>query len=127
MNVVDSSGWLEYFADTPRADYFAAAIEEVEHLIVPAISIYEVYKRLYAQVGREIALEAIAYMQTGTVVDLDTGLAIEAAEFSADNKVPMADSIIYILSRFHEATLWTQDCDLEGFDRVNYQKKSARQ
>lgn len=124
MNVVDSSGWLEYFADTSYADYFAEAIEDIDQLVVPAISIYEVYKRLYSQRGRDIALEAIAYMQTGKVVDIDVGLAIEAAEFSSENKVPMADSIIYILSRFHGATLWTQDCDLEGFEGVKYQSKS---
>lgn len=123
MNVVDSSGWLEYFADSSYADFFASAIEDTEHLIVPSISIFEVYKKLYIQRGRDIALEAIAYMQTGRVVDLDTGLAIEAAEFSADNKVPMADSIIYIISRFYKATLWTQDYDLKGFTGVEYQRK----
>ena len=124
MNVVDSSGWLEYFADTASADYFAEAIEDIDSLIVPVLTIYEVYKRLYAQRGRDIALEATAYMQSGKVVDLDAGLAIEAAEFSSDNKVPMADSIIYILSRFYGATLWTQDVDLEPFEGVQYQPKN---
>ena len=125
MNVVDSSGWLEYFADSSYADFFAPAIEAPEALIVPSISIYEVYKRLYVQRGRDVALEAVAYMQTGRVVDMDVGLAIEAAEFSAENKVPMADSIIYVLTRHHGAELWTQDVDLDGFKGVNCQPKKA--
>ena len=123
MNVVDSSGWLEYFADTSYANYFAKAIEDIDSLIVPVITIYDVYKRLYLQKGRDVALEAIGYMQSGKVVDLDAGLAIEAAEFSSNNKVPMADSIIYTLSRFHEATLWTSDLDPEPFEGVQYQPK----
>jgi len=126
MNVVDSSGWLEYFADSNHADFFADAIEDRQNLVVPAISIYEVYKRLYIQRGRDIALEAVAYMQTGKVVDMDTGLAIEAAEFSAEKKVPMADSIIYKIAQSHKAILWTQDIDLEGLDGVQYQKKQTK-
>ena len=124
MNVIDSSGWLEYFADADNAEFFAEPIESRSDLIVPVLSIYEVYKRLYQQKGRAIALEAVAYMQTGKVVDLDVGLALEAAEFSAENKVPMADSIIYIISRFHESTLWTQDKDLKGFPGVVYTQKN---
>ena len=125
MNVVDSSGWLEYFADTSFADFFVSAIEDADNLVVPSITIFEVYKRLYTHKGRDIALEAIAYMQTGKVVDVDTGLAVEAAEFSVNEKVPMADSIIYILARFHTAVLWTQDYDLKGFEGVEYQRKQG--
>jgi len=126
MNVVDSSGWLEYFADSNYADFFADAIEDQQNLLVPVISIYEVYKRLYIQRGRDIALEAIAYMQTGKTVDMDTGFAIEAAEFSAGKKVPMADSILYTIAQKNKATLWTQDVDLKGFEGVRYQKKQTK-
>ena len=124
MNVVDSSGWLEYFADGPGADFFSSAIENTPKLIVPAISLYEVYKRIYQQRGREFALQATASMQLGDVVHLDETLALEAAEFSADSKVPMADSMIYVTARMHGATLWTQDIDLEPFPGVRYQAKS---
>ena len=126
MNVVDSSGWLEYFADSNYADFFADAIEDQQKLLVPAISIYEVYKRLYIQRGRDTALEAIAYMQTGKVIGMDTGIAIEAAEFSAERKVPMADSIIYTVARTNDATLWTQDIDLKGLEGVQYQQKQNK-
>ena len=123
MNVVDSSGWLEYFADAPGADFFASAIENSAKLIVPVISIYEVYKRIYLQAGRDAALQATASMQMGAVVDMDSNLAMEAAEFSAINKVPMADSIIYVIARAHGAILWTQDEDLASFEHVRYQPK----
>lgn len=126
MNVVDSSGWLEYFADTSQADFFANAIEDTEALIVPVITIYEVYKRLYIQRGREVALSAIAYMNSGKVVELTTGAAIEAAEFSAEHKIPMADSMIYILAHQYCATLWTQDVDLEGLTGVKYKAKDKK-
>ena len=125
MNVVDSSGWLEYFADNPGAEFFAPAIEDMESLVVPVITIYEVYKRLHMQRGREVAMSAIAYMSNGKVVDLGTGTAIEAAEFSAKEKVPMAGSVIYTLARQHNAILWTQDVDLDGYEGVAYQAKTA--
>ena len=123
MNVVDSSGWLEYFADTGHSNFFAPAIENTRNLVVPVISIYEVYKRIYAQRGRDMALQASASMQLAKVVYMDENLAMEAAEFSADNKVPMADSIIYVTARSYNAVLWTQDEDLAPFDKVRYQSK----
>lgn len=126
MNVVDSSGWLEYFADTPEADYFAKTIEDTASLVVPVITVYEVYKRLYQQKGKDIALRAIAFMLQGKVVDVDAGTAIEAAELSVDEGIPMADSIIYTLSKAHKAILWTQDYDLKGLPDVNYQRKLSK-
>ena len=69
MNVVDSSGWLEYFADGSNADFFAPAIEDVSELTVPTISLYEVFKRVLQQRDESDALEAIAVMQQGRVVD----------------------------------------------------------
>jgi predicted nucleic acid-binding protein len=101
MNVVDSSGWLEYFADAPNADFFARPIEDTERLIVPAISIYEVFKRVLTQRGEQEALHAIALMQQGAVVDLDTSLAMAAAKVSIDLKLPMADSIMLASARAH--------------------------
>jgi predicted nucleic acid-binding protein len=115
MNVVDSSGWLEYFADGPNADFFAPAIETLSDLIVPTISVYEVFKRVLQQRGEGEALQAIAVMLRGRVVDLDAGLALSAARISAQLQMPMADSIILATARMHEATVWTQD---EHFERV---------
>jgi len=125
MNVVDSSGWLEFVADGAGADFFEEAIADKENLVVPLISVYEVYKRLYQEAGKDVAVQTIAYMQSCHLFDLDVESAIQAAEFSANYKVPMADSIIYTIARNHQATLWTQDKDLQGFDSVEYQSKKS--
>lgn len=114
MNVVDSSGWLEYFADSDRADLFAKPIEDTEHLIVPSISVYEVFKKLLIEFNEDIALTAIAHMQIGTVIDLDQDLAMTAARISVEEKIPMADSIIWATALRHGATLWTQDEDFKN-------------
>jgi toxin FitB len=123
MNVVVSSGWLEYFADGSNADFFAKAIENRTELIVPSISLYEVFKRMMQQHGEGAALEAVAVMMQGKVIDLDSTLALSAAKASAELQIPMADSIMLATSRMHEATLWTQDVDFEGIEGVKYISK----
>ena len=124
MNVVDSSGWLEYFADDTNADFFAPAIENVGELIVPSISIYEVFKRVVRQRDESSALQAIANMQQGQVVDLNISLALSAAKISSDLNLPMADSIILATSLAYEAVLWTQDSDFSDIDGVKYIEKA---
>ena len=117
---MDSSGWLEYFAGGPNADFFAGAIEATDELIVPTISIYEVFKRVAQQRGESDALQAVALMQQGSVVDLTIHLALEAARTSVELGIPMADSIILATARSLDATLWTQDADLSGVEGVSY-------
>ena len=128
MNVVDSSGWIEYFTAGPNSGFFAGAIEKVDELIVPALAIYEVFKWVSRERGETQALKAIAHMQLGEVVDLDSKLAIYAARLSLQSKLPMADSIVYATARVREATLWTQDEDFEGLADVKYiaKKKGAK-
>ena len=125
MNIVDSSGWLEYFADAPNADFFAPALEDVSHLLVPSISVYEVFKRVYQQRGEEAALEAFAAMAQGQIIDLDTTLALNAAKLSATHKLPMADSIMLATAQAHQAILWTQDADFKNLSGVRYIEKKA--
>ena len=120
MNVVDSSGWLEYFADGPNADFFAPAIEDVPALVVPTISLYEVFKRVLQQRGEGDAFQAIAVMMQGKVVDLDADLALRAARLALDFKLPMADSVMLATAEMYHATLWTQDIDFEGIAGVKY-------
>lgn len=120
MNVVDSSGWLEYFADGPNAEFFAEAIENVEELIVPVISLYEVFKRVYQQRGENEALQAVAVMMQGQVVELTSSLALDAAKMSIDLQLPLADSLILTTARAHGALLWTQDADFEGIENVKF-------
>lgn len=114
MNVVDSSGWLEYFADGPNAGKFAPPLEDRASLVVPSITIYEVFKVVCRQRGEDAALQAAALMQQGTVVELAPSLAMIAAKTSLEFSLPMADSIILATARLHGALLWTQDEHFSG-------------
>lgn len=125
MNVVDSSGWLEYYADGPNADFFASAIEKPLELIVPTLSLYEVFKRVCQQRAEGDALQAVAIMVQGTVADLDMELALSAARLSIDLKLPMADSIMLATARHHGAVFWTQDAHFEGVQGVQYRPSGA--
>ena len=124
MNIVDSSGWLEYFADGPNADFFAPAIEAVDELVVPSISIHEVFKWILRQRSDDEALQAIAVMQQGQVVNLDSSVALTAAKLSVSLGLPMADSIMLATTRLTGATLWTQDPDFQSIEGVQYIKKA---
>ena len=126
MNVVDSSGWLEYFADGLNAGFFAQPIEDSAKLIVPSISLYEVFKRVLQQRSESEALQAVAVMLRGQVVDLGADLALGAARISAVLQLPMADSVILATARAYGATLYTQDEHFDGVDGVQYITKRPR-
>lgn len=123
MNVVDSSAWLEYFADGPNASFFAPVIEKAADLVVPSLTLYEVFKRILQQRGEDSALRAVAAMQQATVADLDAAIALRAAKISVEHKLPMADSIILATTQVYDATLWTQDADFESLSGVRYRKR----
>jgi predicted nucleic acid-binding protein len=116
MNVVDSSGWLEYFADTPRAKLFAKAIENVDDLVVPVATVYEVFKKVLRERGENLALRAAGQMQLGKLVDVQLSLALSAAR----HDLPLANSLIYATAQLHHATLWTQDAHFESLPSVRY-------
>jgi predicted nucleic acid-binding protein len=120
MNIVDSSGWLEYFSDGPNATYFAEPLGNVTELLVPTIILYEVFKVVCRQRGEDSALQATALMQQGRIIELSTPIALLAAKLSLDTKIPMADSIILATTQTNDATLWTQDNDFEGLAGVRY-------
>lgn len=120
MNVVDSSGWLEYFADGPNAAFFADTIEATGDLIVPTVSLHEVFKRVLQQRGENDALEAVALIMQGEVVELNATLSLSAAKLSVDLRLPMADSIILATARAEGALLWTQDAHFSGLEGVRY-------
>lgn len=125
MNVVDSSAWLEYFANGPNASFFAGPIEETDELVVPSLTIYEVFKRVLQQRDEGDALRTVAVMQQGSVVDLDVRLALSAARVSLDMRLPMADSVVLATARLRDATLWTQDADFEGLPGVRYRPRKT--
>jgi predicted nucleic acid-binding protein len=109
MNVIDSSGWLEYFADGPNADFFKSAIEDEEHLIIPTICLYEVFKITLSRAGEDDALRVAGLMSFGKIVDLNRKIALAAAHLSIQQKLAMADSLILATALAYDATLWTQD------------------
>ncbi|MEX2295733.1 MAG: type II toxin-antitoxin system VapC family toxin [Gemmatimonadota bacterium] len=123
MNVVDSSGWIEYLSGGSNAAFFRKPIESTEPLVVPSLSLFEVYRHMLRHVGREEALNVVAALRSGTVVDLDDRLALEAAELSVETKLALADSIILATARAHDAELWTQDSDFEGLEGVRYRAR----
>jgi toxin FitB len=124
VNVVDSSGWLEYFAAGPNAGFFAPVLEATSELIVPVVSVYEVFKRVLTQRGEGDALQAVAMMQQGAVVDLTASTALDAARLSVDARLPMADAIILSVARAHNSLLWTQDAHFEGMDGVEFRAQT---
>lgn len=122
---MDSSAWLEFFADGPNAAHFAPANQDVPRLLVPSICVLEVFKRVYQQRGEGPALQAVAQMQQGRVIDLDAPLALAAARLGVDAKLPLADSVVLATARQHGATLWTQDADFEGVAGVKYRARKG--
>ena len=124
MNVVDSSAWLSYFAGDSNARLFAKPIEALDKLLVPSITITEVFESVLRQRNEESALEVVAHMKQGTVVALDGELAINAAVFGIELKLPLADSVIYATAQRFDAVVWTQDADFKGLESVKFYPKA---
>ena len=124
MNVVDSSAWLSYFSGDKNARLFAKPIEAIDTLLVPGITLTEVFKSILRQRSEDVAFEAIAHMEQGTVIPLDSELAINAASFGIELKLPLADSIIYATAQKFEALVWTQDADFDGLNGVKFYPKA---
>ena len=120
MNVVDSSAWLAYFADGPNAGAFAEVVEAPQDLIVPVITVYEVFKRICQQSDEKAAYDAVGVMVQSRVVDLTADLAVRAAQIGREAGLPMADSLILATARAHDAVVWTQDADFDGLEGVRY-------
>lgn len=120
MNLVDSSGWVEYFSDAPNATVFAPFIEDTKNLVVPSIAIYEVFKKLLIETHEGTALQAVTQMQLGRVIPLDEPLALNAARLGFDLKLSLADSIILATARLYNATLYTQDDHFRNIPGVKY-------
>ena len=123
MNLVDSSAWLEFFAGGTNARIFAEPLGQTDLLLVPSVCLYEVFKTVLRQRGEPAALQTVALMRQGHVVDLTERIALLAAELSLQEKLPMADSIILATARLHDAHIWTQDADFEGSENVTYVAK----
>jgi len=124
MNIVDSSAWLEYFANGKNAARFAKPIENAKQLVVPAITLYEVFKRVLLERDENTALQIIAHMKVGEIVPIDLELSLLAARISISLSLPLADSIILATAQRYGAIVWTQDADFKGISGVKYFKKN---
>jgi toxin FitB len=120
MNIVDSSGWLAYFADEPNAKHFLSPLSDSASLIVPTVTIYEVFKVIFRESNENKALQAAVSMQKGAVVDLSASLAMAASKLSLEHNLPMADGIILATARDFNALIWTQDSDFKNMPGVKY-------
>jgi len=120
MNIVDSSGWLEYFSNGPNAKHYLPPLNDSSSLIVPVITIYEVFKVVLRESAENEALQAVAAMQKGKVIDLTASIAMKASMLSLQHKLPMADSTILATAGVYECVIWTQDSDFQNIDGVNY-------
>lgn len=125
MNIVDSSGWLEYFAGGPNAADFSSPLKDAASLIVPSITIYEVFKVVLREAGEDKALQSVAAMQKGKIIDLTMHLSMRAAKISMQYNLPMADSIIFATAQMHRCDIWTQDAHFENLPGVNYFPKTG--
>jgi predicted nucleic acid-binding protein len=123
MNLVDSCGWLEYFADSSYADSYAPAIEDTGTLVIPTICILEAFKRVLQQRGEDAALQIVAVMYQGQVVALSASIALRAAKVGSEMKLPLADSIILATAQAHGALIWTQDAHFKDIEGVKYIEK----
>jgi len=120
MNIIDSSGWLEYFSDGPNAIHYLPPLNDTSTLIVPVITIYEVFKVVFRESAENEALQAVAAMQKGKIIDLKANIAMDASKLSLQHHLPMADSIILATARAYDCVIWTQDSDFQHIEGVNY-------
>ena len=124
MNIVDSSGWLEYFSGGSNSEKFSPPLQDPSSLIVPVITVYEVFKVALRESGENEALQAVAAMQKGTIIDLTASIAINASKLSLRYRLPMADSIILSTAQAYECLIWTQDSDFENLPGVKFFRKT---
>ena len=120
MNIIDSSGWLEYFSDGPNAIHYLPPLNDTSSLVVPVITIYEVFKVVLRESAENDALQAVAAMQKGKIIDLNANIAMDASRLSLKYNLPMADSVILATARVYDCVIWTQDIDFRNIEGVNY-------
>jgi predicted nucleic acid-binding protein len=123
MNIVDSSFWIEYFAGTDAGNTVSKIIENTNDLIIPSITLYEVFKKLLLETSEDDALLCMAHMKQGKIINLNDELAFSAANLSIEFKLPMADSIIYATTVKYNCILWTQDHHFSNLDSVKFFEK----
>ena len=122
MILIDSYGWIEYFANGPLAESYATFIEEAnaENTVTPTIVIYEVYKRIKSVKGEQKALEAYAQMSRTKIVELTSSLSLKAADTSITLDLGMVDSIVVATAKAYNAEIVTSDEHLKSLEKVKF-------
>lgn len=120
MNVVDSSGWIEYLTDSKRADLFAMPIEQRDQLLVPTIALFEVHKILSRSLSEDLVDRCLNVMRLGRVLDLTDRRAVAASKVARQHRLALADAAMYSMAQEHSASFWTQDVDYDGLPGVRY-------
>ena len=120
LNVVDSSGWIEFFTAGPNGPRFRKVIAKQERLVVPTIALYEVCKVLARRLAPDLVATCLNVMRLGQIIDLTDARAIAAAQASRQHGLALADAAMYSIAREHGATFWTQDADYQGLPGVQY-------
>ena len=126
MNVVDSSGWVEYFQDSDRADLFALAVEQRDQLLVPTIALFEVHRVLSRKLPAELVDRCLDVMRLGRVLDLTDRRAVAASKVSRQHRLAFADAAMYSMAQEHGASFWTQDVDYQDLPGVRYFARPAQ-
>ena len=118
MWVIDSSGWIEYFTDGPKADAYARYVEAREPILTPTVVVYEVYKKIKRERGEDLALLCLSRLNKTELVGLDQPIALLAADLSLELSLPMADAFVLATARRRSAQLLTSDTDFRGIAGV---------
>lgn len=124
MNLVDSSGWIEFFLAGPNGPLFKPVIEQRSILLVPVIALFEVHRVLSRKLPPELVVKCLDVMRMGRVLEITDRRAIAGAEVATRHSLAMADAMMYSLALEHGATFWTQDADYQGLPEVQWFSKT---
>ena len=125
MNLVDSSGWIEFFQAGPNGPVFKPVIEQRDRLLVPTIALFEVHKVLSRSLAPDLVDRCLDVMRLGRVLDLTDARAVAASKVSRQHRLALADAAMYSMALEHGATFWTQDIDYDGLSSVRYFAKPS--
>ncbi|MDP3284563.1 MAG: type II toxin-antitoxin system VapC family toxin [Desulfobacterales bacterium] len=126
MNVVDSSGWIEFFLAGSNGPIFKPVIEQRDRLLVPTIAVFEVHKILSRSLPHELVDRCLDVMRLGRVLDFTDSRAVAASKVSRQHRLALADSAMYSMAMEYGATFWTQDSDYDGLEGVRFFTKPPR-
>lgn len=123
MILVDTSAWIEWLIGSATGERVAECLPDQADWLVPTMVQLEIAKWLTREVGEDKADQVIAFTQVCQVVDLDTAIALGAAEACREHRLTTADAIIFATARARGATLLTCDGHFDGLPGVTLIEK----